>query len=63
MWSTALGNLFGGILSGKLYGTLARDMHRPDIMWAVFAGISLFCAVLILIYHRTVGVKVDKERG
>lgn len=63
MWSTALGNLFGGILSGKLYGTLARDMQRPDIMWAVFAGISLFCAVLILIYHRTVGVTVDKERS
>jgi len=62
MWCTALGNLFGGILSGRLYGLLARDMGRPDIMWAIFAGISVFCAALIFIYHKTVGVKVGHEK-
>jgi dipeptide/tripeptide permease len=63
MWSVALGNLFGGILSGRLYGTLARDMQRPDIMWAIFAGISVFCAMLLYFYHKTIGVKVEKERA
>ncbi|MFC1889859.1 MFS transporter, partial [Thermodesulfobacteriota bacterium] len=63
MWTNALGNLFGGILSGRLYGLLARDMQRPDIMWAIFAGISVFCAMLIYIYHRTVGIKVEQERA
>jgi len=48
----ALGNLFGGILSGELYGRLARDMQRPDLMWLVFGGIMLFTAVVFMIYNR-----------
>jgi len=63
MWCNALGNLFGGILSGKLYGWLARDLRRPDIMWLVFASLSLFCAILIYFYHRTIGIKVEQERA
>ena len=31
-WCVALGNLFGGILSGQFYAAFARDMRRPDIM-------------------------------
>ena len=61
MWCTALGNLFGGILSGRLYGWLARDLGRPDIMWVVFAGFSVLCAILLFIYHKTVGVKIERE--
>jgi MFS family permease len=63
MWSNALGYLFGGLLSGQMYGWLARDLRRPDIMWIIFASLSLFCAGLIFIYHRTIGVKVDRERA
>ena len=48
----ALGNLFGGILSGELYGTLARDMQRPDLMWLVFGGLMLVTAVVFLLYDR-----------
>ena len=48
----ALGNLFGGILSGELYGSLARDMQRPDLMWAAFGGIMLLTAVVFLLYNR-----------
>ena len=47
-----IGNLFGGILSGELYGKLARDMQRPDLMWAAFGGIMLFTAVVFLLYNR-----------
>ncbi|MBT3181246.1 MAG: MFS transporter [Deltaproteobacteria bacterium] len=61
MWCNALGNLFGGILSGRLYGWLARDLGRPDIMWFIFAGLSVFCAFLLFIYHKTVGVKIERE--
>jgi dipeptide/tripeptide permease len=63
MWSNALGYLFGGLLSGQMYGWLARDLQRPDIMWIIFASLSVFCAGLIFIYHRTIGVKVDQERA
>jgi dipeptide/tripeptide permease len=53
-WCVALGNLFGGILSGQLYATFARDMQRPDIMWLIFAILALVSALLILSYDRLV---------
>ncbi len=48
----ALGNLFGGILSGELYGKLARDMQRPDLMWLTFGGLMLFTALIFVLYNR-----------
>jgi len=48
----ALGFLFGGILSGELYGLLARDMQRPDLMWLAFGGIMLLTAFAFLLYNR-----------
>jgi len=53
-WCVALGNLFGGILSGQLYAAFARDMQRPDIMWLIFALLALVSALLILSYDRLV---------
>ena len=53
-WCVALGNLFGGILSGQLYGAMARDMQRPDLMWAVFAGLAALTAVAVWIYDQRV---------
>jgi len=52
--AVALGNLFGGILSGQLYGKLARDMQRPDLMWLAFGGIMLATAFVFLLYNRFV---------
>ena len=49
--SVALGNLFGGILSGQLYGKLARDMQRPDLMWMAFGGIMLGTAIVFMLYN------------
>jgi dipeptide/tripeptide permease len=53
-WCVALGNLFGGILSGQLYAAFARDMQRPDLMWLTFAIIALGSALLILAYDRMI---------
>ncbi len=50
--SVALGNLFGGILSGQLYGKLARDMQRPDLMWLVFGAIMLATAFVFMLYNK-----------
>jgi dipeptide/tripeptide permease len=50
--AVALGNLFGGILSGELYGSLAKEMNRPDLMWLAFGGIMLLTAVMFLAYNR-----------
>jgi dipeptide/tripeptide permease len=50
--AVALGNLFGGILSGQLYGKLARDMQRPDLMWLCFGGIMLGTAIVFMLYNK-----------
>ncbi len=51
-WCVALGNLFGGILSGQFYALFARDMNRPDLMWLTFALIALGTAMLVFLYDR-----------
>jgi len=53
-WTVALGNIFGGRLSGELYGSLARDAGRPDIMWMVFGGLGLLTAAILMLYDRLV---------
>jgi proton-dependent oligopeptide transporter, POT family len=55
-WCVALGNLFGGLLSGVMYGHFgpaARGgVDRPDIMWLIFAGLAAVTAVTLVIYDR-----------
>lgn len=60
-WCVALGNLFGGLLSGITYarfGPAARDgvalggTDQPGAMWLIFAGLALLAAVLLWIYDR-----------
>jgi proton-dependent oligopeptide transporter, POT family len=60
-WCIALGNLFGGILSGQLYATFARDMQRPDIMWFIIAAIAALTAGLIFLYDRLVIKKIRNQ--
>ncbi len=59
----ALGNLFGGILSGQAYGKLARDMGRPDLMWLLFAAIGVFTAVCLILYNRFVLLPAGADEG
>ncbi|MFH1729292.1 MAG: MFS transporter [Pseudomonadota bacterium] len=61
MWCNALGALFGGLLSGELYGWLARDLQKPELMWLFFGFLALVCAVLLFGYHRIIGRKVEQE--
>ncbi|MCG3131801.1 MAG: Multidrug resistance protein MdtH [Phycisphaerae bacterium] len=50
--AVALGNLFGGILSGELMGTFAYEMNKPHLMWLAFGGIMLATALIFLVYNR-----------
>jgi dipeptide/tripeptide permease len=59
-WCVALGNLFGGILSGQFYALFARDMQRPDLMWLTFAFLALGTAVLVFLYDKFVLRKANK---
>jgi dipeptide/tripeptide permease len=50
----ALGNLFGGILSGEMYERLAREAQRPDLLWLFFGGLMAATAVVFILYNRFV---------
>ena len=50
--AVALGNLFGGILSGELMGKLAYEMNRPDLMWMAFGAIMLATSIVFLLYNK-----------
>jgi len=61
-WAVALGNLFGGVLSGQLYGWLARDLQRPDLMWFSFGALGVVTAVALVLYDRLVIRKMQAGR-
>ncbi len=50
--AVALGNLFGNVLGGIMYGKLARDLGRPDLMWLIFGGMALVTALALALYNR-----------
>jgi POT family proton-dependent oligopeptide transporter len=52
--SIALGNLFGGILSGQMYGHFGRDVGDPKTMWLIFGGIGIATAGLLVLYDLLV---------
>jgi POT family proton-dependent oligopeptide transporter len=60
-WTIALGNIFGGRLSGELYGSLARDAGRPDLMWMIFGGLALVTALLLVLYDKLILKKGNPE--
>jgi dipeptide/tripeptide permease len=58
-WCVALGNLFGGLISGGAYqhfGPAERGgIDQPNTMWIIFAALALLSAVLLWLYNRWVG--------
>jgi proton-dependent oligopeptide transporter, POT family len=51
-WCVALGNLFGGLLSGVMYERFGpTGLDRPDIMWIIFAALAVSTAVLLALYN------------
>jgi dipeptide/tripeptide permease len=52
-WCVALGNLFGGLLSGLSYGYFGpTGIDRPDLMWILFAVIASTTAGALVVYNR-----------
>ena len=59
-WCVALGNLFGGLLSGMAYQHFGpKGIDNPDLMWIIFAALAGTTAVSLVVYNRWVGVKPD----
>ncbi len=54
-WCVALGNLFGGLLSGASYQHFGpAGVDRPDQMWILFAVIAASTVVGLVAYNRWV---------
>ncbi len=54
-WCVALGNLFGGLLSGVSYQHFGpQGIDKPGLMWLIFAGLALASAIMLGVYNRWV---------
>ena len=52
-WCVALGNLFGGLLSGVMYQSFGpHGLDRPNIMWIIFAFLAAGTAIALVAYNR-----------
>jgi dipeptide/tripeptide permease len=52
-WCVALGNLFGGLLSGVSYQYFGpHGIDRPDAMWVLFAVLAATTAVGLVLFNR-----------
>ncbi len=60
--SVALGNLFGGLLSGEGYQVMAKDMNNPELMWIVFGAIGFLTAIALLVFNKLVVPKLEAQR-
>lgn len=62
--SIALGNLFGGLLSGQTYGAFANPETgngHPEYMWMIFAGIAVFTGGILWIFNRFVVLTTEAK--
>ena len=60
--SFALGNLFGGIMSGWGYQRIARDANNPELMWILFGLVGFATAAGLLIFNKSVVPRLEAQR-
>ncbi len=61
--SMALGNLFGGLLSGWLYQSLAVDLANPMMMWTVIALLGFITCIALYIFNRTLVNDIEQQQA
>ncbi|MFH0882278.1 MAG: MFS transporter [bacterium] len=61
--SIALGNLFGGILSGWGYQVLAKDQNKPGLMWIIYGLVGLATALALLIFNKLVVPTLERNHA
>ncbi len=61
-WCVALGNLFGGLLSGVAYQHFGpHGIDRPDAMWVLFAVLAVTTAIGLILYNKVVAQSTTQE--
>jgi len=61
--SMALGNLFGGLLSGWLYQSIAVELSNPMLMWTVIAILGFVTCIALYIFNRTLVGDIEKQQA
>ncbi len=61
--SIALGNLFGGILSGWGYEVLAKEQNNPALMWMIFGSLGALTAFALIIFNKFVVPRLEAQRA
>lgn len=59
--SVALGNLFGGILSGQGYDVIAKEHMNPSLMWLIFGGVGFLTAIALMVFNKVVVPTLEKQ--
>lgn len=60
--SMALGNLFGGLLSGWLYQSLAVELLNPLLMWTMIALLGFVTCIALYIFNRTLVRDIEQQQ-
>lgn len=60
--SMALGNLFGGLLSGWLYESLAVTLNKPIIMWLIIAALGFITCIALYIFNRYFVAELEQQK-
>jgi len=60
--SIALGNLFGGILSGWGYQKLALGQNKPELMWILFGCVGFLTAAALVAFNKGVVPRLEAQR-
>jgi proton-dependent oligopeptide transporter, POT family len=60
--SMALGNIFGGRLSGELYDYFAVKQNQPEYMWIIFGILGILTAIALVLFNVFALKKGDEMR-
>ncbi len=61
--SMALGNLFGGLLSGWLYQAIAVDLSNPMLMWTLIALLGFITCIALYIFNQTLVSDIEQQQA
>jgi len=60
--SMALGNLFGGLLSGWLYQSIAVTLNNPMMMWSIIALLGFMTCVALYVFNRYFVAELEQQK-
>jgi len=60
--SMALGNLFGGLLSGWLYESIAVTLNNPMLMWLIIAMLGFITCIALYIFNRYFVAELEQQQ-